>query len=591
MRIIPALTLCCSLLTISALSQPSATIRFSLQFSSVTPRHDIGIRGNTPPLSWDKTYPLTDADGDGIYEAEIIFTQPPPYNVLEYKYLHQEKWEQSGNRCLFFDLPSGTKRPTDVWAKPAVLSPSDVPALPSEKLLQDYRLAVEAYLALHPGLERYQSLAEIKEHFQRLEPYFQRELDIRQAYLAFSKLTAGIRCGHTYANFYNQPTHIQQLVFDQPDKLPFCFRLLDRRMILTDNLSEDNRLVTGTEIKAINGVPVGRILDSLLTVVKADGDNDGKRLKDLEVIGLGRFESFDIYFPLFFPPQNGVYQLEAHSPNSDLPLQCTVKAVSRSERKALLNNRLEKTEPLMDELWQFEIRQDSIAYLQLGTFVTWQMKMDWKDFLNQAFEEINRKKIPYLVIDIRGNEGGNDEVGLELAKYLARQEVRMEPSRTLTRYAVLPEKLAPFLSSWDNSFRDLSKATSPIGNGWFLLKEKVSDKFPRQKNAFQGQVYLLVDAANSSATFYLSKIMKESRLATLIGQTTGGSLQGINGGQTAFLRLPHSGIELDIPLFGTFFDSKLGGGIEPDITVSPTVQDIITGNDPVWKAVLESIRK
>ena len=70
----------------------------------------------------------------------------------------------------------------------------------------------------------------------------------------------------------------------------------------------------------------------------------------------------------------------------------------------------------MDELWQFEIRQDSIAYLQLSTFVTWQMKMDWKDFLNQAFEEINRKKIPYLVIDIRGNEGGSDEVGLEWAK-------------------------------------------------------------------------------------------------------------------------------------------------------------------------------
>lgn len=591
MRIIPALTLCCSLLTISALSQPSTSILFSLQFSSDTPRQDIGIRGNTPPLSWDKTYPMTDSDGDGIYEANVVFTQKPAYNVLEYKYLHQEKWEQSGNRCLFFDLPSGTKRPTDVWKKPAVLSPSDFPALPSEQLLQEYRLAVEAYLALHPGLERYQSRAEIKEHFQRLEPYFQRELDIRQAYLAFSKLTAGIRCGHTYANFYNQPSHVQQLVFDQPDKLPFCFRLLDRRMILTDNLSEDNRLVTGTEIKAINGVPVGRILDSLLTVVKADGDNDGKRLKDLEVIGLGRFESFDIYFPLFFPPQNGVYQLEVYSPNSDLHLQSTVNTISRSDRKNLLNNRLEKIEPLMDELWQFEIRQDSIAYLQLSTFVTWQMKMDWKDFLNQAFEEINRKKIPYLVVDIRGNEGGSDEVGLELAKYLAQKEVRMEPSRTLTRYAVVPEKLAPFLSSWDNSFRDLSKATSPVENGWFLLKEKVSDKFSRQKNAFQGQVYLLVDAANSSATFYLAKIMKESRLATLIGQTTGGSLQGINGGQTAFLRLPHSGIELDIPLFGTFFDSKLSGGIEPDITVSPTVQDIMTGNDPVWKAVLKSIRK
>lgn len=590
MRIILALVFFCSLPAVSALSQSAVRIRFSLQLPSNMLQQEIGIRGNTPPLSWDKSYPMTDSDRDGIYEAEIMFTQSPPYNVLEYKYLHQEKWEKTGNRCIRFDQRNSAIFAPDNWEKPATLSPSDFPALPAHQLLEDYRLAVEAYLTLHPGLERYQSRQEVEDRFQQLEPYFQRELDIRQAYLAFSKLAADIRCGHTYANFYNQPAYIQQLVFDQPDKLPFCFRLLDLRMILTDNLSEDDRLVTGTEIKAINGVPVGIILDSLLTVVKADGDNDGKRLKDLEIIGLGPFESFDIYFPLFFPASNGTFQLKVQHPISGQQFECEVRAVSRPERKTLLNNRLGKVEPTMDELWQFEIRQDSIAYLQLRTFTTWQMKMDWKDFLNQAFEEIKRKKITYLVIDIRGNEGGNYEVGLELAKYLARKEVRIEPSRTLTRYAVVPEKLAPFLSSWDNSFRDLSKATSPVGNGWFLLKEKASENFPRQKNAFQGQVYLLVDEANSSATFYLAKIMKESRLATLIGQTTGGSLQGLNGGQTAFLRLPHSGIELDIPLFGTFFDSKLSSGIEPDITVLPTVQDIISGNDPVWKAVLESIR-
>lgn len=591
MRTILALIFCCLLPAISARSQSGARIRFSLQLPAHTLHQGIGIRGNTPPLSWDKSYPMTDENGDGIYEADILFVQNPPYNVLEYKYMHQEIWEKTGNRCLVFNARSSTKYAVDEWEKPAVLSPADFSPLSSVQLLEDYRLAVEAYLTLHPGLERYQSRQEIELYFQRLEPHFQQDLDIRQAYLAFSKLAAGIRCGHTYANFYNQPAHIQQLVFEQPDKLPFCFRLLERRMILTDNLSEDPRLTPGTEIKAINGIPVSRILDSLLTVVRADGDNDGKRLKDLEVIGLGPWESFDIYFPLFFPPQNGVYQLEVQSPHAGDPFQCEVKVVSRSERKGLLNSRVGKVEPLMDDLWQFEVRQDSIAYLQLLTFTTWQMKMDWKSFLKQAFEEISRKKIPHLVIDIRGNEGGNDEVGLELAKYLARTDIPLAPSRTLLRYAVLPEKFAPFLSSWDNSFRDLSKLTVPVENGWFRLKEKPTDTFPKQKNAFQGQVYLLMDAANSSATFYLAKIMKESGLATLIGETTGGSLQGLNGGKTAFMRLPYSGIELDIPLLGTFFETRWSGGIEPDVPVSPTVRDFITGNDAAWNAVLQRIRK
>ena len=42
------------------------------------------------------------------------------------------------------------------------------------------------------------------------------------------------------------------------------------------------------------------------------------------------------------------------------------------------------------------------AYLKLGTFATWEMKLDWKAFLKNAFEEMSRKKVKYLILDIRG---------------------------------------------------------------------------------------------------------------------------------------------------------------------------------------------
>jgi hypothetical protein len=48
-----------------------------------------------------------------------------------------------------------------------------------------------------------------------------------------------------------------------------------------------------------------------------------------------------------------------------------------------------------------------------------------------------------------------------------------------------------------------------------------------------------------------------------------------------FLRLPHSGIEVDIPIVGTFSEDKPAGGIVPDVAVAETVEDITKGEDKV----------
>ena len=49
--------------------------------------------------------------------------------------------------------------------------------------------------------------------------------------------------------------------------------------------------------------------------------------------------------------------------------------------------------------------------------------------------------------------------------------------------------------------------------------------------AFRGQLIVLTDASNSSATFGFSQLVKASRLGVLIGEPTGGNRRGINGGR------------------------------------------------------------
>ncbi|MCK7527145.1 MAG: S41 family peptidase [Ignavibacteriales bacterium] len=106
--------------------------------------------------------------------------------------------------------------------------------------------------------------------------------------------------------------------------------------------------------------------------------------------------------------------------------------------------------------------------------------------------------------------------------------------------------------------------------------------------AYNGKMYLLIDASNASATFILARIAKANALATLIGEETGGNRRGINGSQLFFLRLPNSKIEIDIPLIGNYpLTPQPDEGIKPDIFVKQTAEDFISGRD----TVLETVKK
>lgn len=80
--------------------------------------------------------------------------------------------------------------------------------------------------------------------------------------------------------------------------------------------------------------------------------------------------------------------------------------------------------------------------------------------------------------------------------------------------------------------------------------------------------------------------MQQSKLGTLVGQSTGGNQRGINGGAFFFLRLPKSQIELDLPLIGSFpVSPQPDQGLTPDVVVTLTLQDIVEGKDPEMAAV------
>jgi len=116
-----------------------------------------------------------------------------------------------------------------------------------------------------------------------------------------------------------------------------------------------------------------------------------------------------------------------------------------------------------------------------------------------------------------------------------------------------------------------------------ILPNADSGNYPKvtpYENNFRGNVYVIADASNASATFQFLYYAQENKLAKIVGQASGGNKQGINGGNYFFLYLPNSKVEIDVPVY---FQAPLvqqkDESVMPDIYVNREAADIGLGID------------
>lgn len=466
--------------------------------------------------------------------------------------------------------------------------------VPAADLKADVAILKRAYETLHPGLMRYNTKAQMDAAFLMLEHEFDRDRTLAEAYVALSVFAAKVKCGHTYANFFNQPEATQAALFHQP-RLPFYFRWLNHRMIVTRSFTSDPLLREGAEVLAINDVPVTLILKRLMSVARADGNNDAKRVASMQVEGTSRYEAFDIFWPLFFPSSDASVTLRVRRPGDNRTQTGSVPRVPYAERLAKVEA-AQKTGPAKDApVWEFRALDERMSVLRMPTWALYNSEWKWQPYLEETFATLVASGATDLVIDLRGNEGGSD-VGDVIVSHLTSVPVPRQKVTRLVRYREVPEDLAPYLDTWDPSFKDWGAAAIDSTDRFYRLRRDADDDFGGMiapaLPKFAGRVWVLVGATNSSATFEFAQTMRQNKLGTLVGQPTGGNQRGINGGALFFLRLPKSGIELDLPLIGQFPDGvRPDAGIAPDVSVVPTAEDIAAGRDAELEAVRALARK
>ena len=153
-------------------------------------------------------------------------------------------------------------------ALPEMLSPAEMRA--------DLGLLETAYVALHPGLDRYLGRAAFADRIAGLKQWAGRERRPGEFFRKLGELTAAVRCGHTYPNPVNQSDAMLAGLLDGRDRVPFTFRWIGGQMVVTRTLVEGLALSPGMVIEEIDGVAPRALLARLLPLARADGSNDGK---------------------------------------------------------------------------------------------------------------------------------------------------------------------------------------------------------------------------------------------------------------------------------------------------------------------------
>lgn len=451
----------------------------------------------------------------------------------------------------------------------------------------DLNILKSALTSLHPGTYRYLTKTQLDRYFDEVKTQTNRPFMIGEFYVKLSQLIEKVKCGHTYLNPYNQKK-VLNAQLQSSLVMPLLFKVVGKKIIVTHNLSEQAQVNAGDEVVSINGQRSEKIIDSLLTVSRSDG-NHGLN-KKLDNIGISpylaskdKYALFDIYFPLFFNDSSSStdYEIGIKAFKKNEVMKYNLRSIGKPLRQQRYQDRFE-VDSMQQPTASFKLVSPQCGYLSIRDFTTQGWGKNYENYLDSIFINLKTLKVSQLIVDIRDNEGGSDDVRNKILSYLITHPIHHTIKRYF-RFLTVPDSLMPYLQTWDPSFKEPKLAANyeRTKAGLYYKKNNNStESIVPNQNHFVGQVYLLINATNSSSAFFMADILQENKYAKLVGDATGGTKQGINGGQFFFLYLPSSGIEVDIPLiYQASINKRKDRGIKPDIPIKTKVSDIANGVD------------
>jgi hypothetical protein len=454
-------------------------------------------------------------------------------------------------------------------------------AFPPEALREDLRVLWDILDEGHAGLARYTSWKVLRDAFDETEAGLTAPLTEDGFYLRLLPLVALIKDGHTRTL---QSKAVAEALLARPVYFPFGLRFAGGKAYLFRNLSAARDVPDGSELLAVNGLSVDEALARLLPLVPADAGISIRKIRTLEypaylgeLLGLllGRPETYTIRFR----PYPGGDVRERSAPG-----------IKGTEIAKLLGERYPGPSPA-PPLYDLSFRGET-AVLRIRSFVDSPGRDKgipaYPEFIRQAFQTLDEKKTPTLVIDLRDNGGGQDAYGKLLFAHVADGPFQYYKSLEMKRDAY---DLFRFTDERKEAIESLPKMLRKNARGWYdVLYHPNNGTQQPQAPRFAGKVAILINAGSFSATGETTSLFHYHRKAVFFGEECGAGYYGNTSGFMALATLPNTKIRARVPL--VLYTMAVDGyppdrGLVPDVAVEPTIEDLLAGRDPALDRALE----
>lgn len=402
----------------------------------------------------------------------------------------------------------------------------------SKKELQDDLDSLIAQMYnRHPVLDKISNEAEISAKITNVKSSIEGNMTRQEYFNVIGTLNPEFKDGHSLVfPLLAEGTFVK----NQGNYLfPFDVVVHDNSLYLNKTYSNESKeiiLEKGSKITAINGVSGETILNRLAEY----GHGETATL---------RMHMSSLLFPYWI---KAIY-------NWDRDFNIAFEFNSQEMSVVVSNPESWKSEQdSQGENW-IEIMPNQIAYLRLGTFDVDDNPSGYKEFIQNAFTEIQANNISKLVIDVRGNTGGQTQAGADVIKYLT--------NRKLNQASAAIEKLN------ENTNGLLGYKGEP---GEIIKMDVTNDAIIEpvgESKRFKGEVILLIDEMTFSAGIVFATTIQDHKLAKLVGHPTGGHANQ-TGNITTF-HLPNTKLLVLVP---SRYITRVSGdtrmhNVQPDVIV------------------------
>jgi C-terminal processing protease CtpA/Prc len=363
-----------------------------------------------------------------------------------------------------------------------------------------------------------------------------------KAQIRFEEFASRIHMGHARVNF---PYAVwTQYLTDGGKAFPFAIRVVGGKTFVAQNQSGMGAIARGDEILKLNGSPMRTWLRRAERHVSAETPYMAHSLMEFDFptyvwVELGEVAGFDL----------------ALRKSDGKTLKVRVPARTSSEMKAFA---AAQPPPLAldNPMREAKILADNVAYLRPGPFYNadartgadqWDVS-GFRTFVDGAFDKFNAAHADRLIIDLRGNPGGDNLFSDVMIAWFADK-----PFRFFSQFnvRVSPESTKANADRLQND----AEAAGPVSRQYaeMYAHAKPGDVVdfemplvePRKDERYRGKVFLLIDRQSYSNSVAVAALVQDYKFGKVLGEET--SDMATTYGAMEQFKLSKTGITVGYP--------------------------------------------